>query len=143
KNSLFKLNQLGYFKLDEDNPIEFENIDREAKTVDLSVKGTEADRTELLFGGGWSELDGFFGQFSVKTQNFLGRGETLGVSLQTGNVRDIYELSYYVPWWLDRPQSVGFQLFKRDLNYNLLDTSQLATQQQIRNETGGVVSYGR
>ena len=48
------------------------------KELDLAVKGEEADRTELQFGGGWSELDGFFGQFSVRTQNFLGRGETVG-----------------------------------------------------------------
>ena len=75
KNSLFKLNQLDYFKLDEDDPIEFENIDSEKKTVDLTVQGKESDRTELHFGGGWSELDGFFGQFSMRTQNFLGRGE--------------------------------------------------------------------
>jgi outer membrane protein insertion porin family len=138
KNSIYKLNQLTYFKIDEDNPIEFENIDREAKTVDLTVNGTESDRTELLFGGGWSELDGFFGQFSMQTQNFLGRGESLGVSLQTGKVRDIYEVSYFVPWMFDRPQSAGLQLFKRDLDYNLLDT-----QNQVRKEKGGVVTYGR
>ena len=138
KNSVYKLNQLTYFKIDEDNPIEFENIDREKKTVDLTVHGKESDRTELLFGGGWSELDGFFGQFSMQTQNFLGRGENVGVSVQTGNVRNIFELSYFVPWLFDRPQSAGFQLFKRDLDYNLL-----GTQQQVRNEKGGVLTYGR
>jgi outer membrane protein insertion porin family len=138
KNSVYKLNQLTYFKIDEDNPIEFDPPDREKKTVDLTVNGKESDRTELLFGGGWSELDGFFGQFSMQTQNFLGRGESLGVSVQTGKVRDIYELSYYVPWLLDRPQSAGFQLFKRDLDYNLL-----GSQQRIQSEKGGVITYGR
>ena len=49
KNSVYKLNQLTYFKIDEDNPIEFENIDRDNHVVDLSVKGVESDRTELLF----------------------------------------------------------------------------------------------
>lgn len=138
KNSVYKLNQLTYFKIDEDNPIEFEPPDRENKTVDLTVNGKESDRTELLFGGGWSELDGFFGQFSMQTQNFMGRGESVGVSVQTGRVRDIYELSYFVPWLLDRPQSAGVQLFKRDLDYNLL-----GTQRQVRNEKGGVLTYGR
>lgn len=138
KNSVYKLNQLTYFKIDEDNPIEFDPPDREKKTVDLTVNGRESDRTELLFGGGWSELDGFFGQFSMQTQNFLGRGESLGVSVQTGKVRNIYELSYFVPWLLDRSQSAGFQLFKRDLDYNLL-----GTQQRLQNEKGGVLTYGR
>lgn len=138
RNSLLKVRQLEYFELDEDEPIEFTNFDREAKTVDLVVQGTEADRTELLFGGGWSELDGFFGQFSMRTQNFLGRGETLGVSVQSGKVRDLFELSYFVPWFLDRPQSIGFQLFKRDLDYNLLES-----QRQISKQTGGILTYGR
>jgi outer membrane protein insertion porin family len=138
RNSLLKIRQLEYFTLDEEDPIEFTNIDRENKTVDLLVKGEESDRTELLFGGGWSELDGFFGQFSMQTRNFLGRGETLGVSLQSGSVRDIFELSYFVPWLLDRPQSAGFQLFKRDLDYDLINT-----QRQILDETGGVLTYGR
>ena len=138
RNSLLKIRQLEYFTLDEEDPIEFTNIDRENKTVDLLVKGEESDRTELLFGGGWSELDGFFGQFSMQTRNFLGRGETLGVSLQTGNVRDLFELSYFVPWLLDRPQSAGFQLFSRDLDYDLIET-----QRQILEEQGGVLTYGR
>jgi outer membrane protein insertion porin family len=138
RNSLLKVRQLEYFKLDEEDPIEFGNIDREARTVDLTVKGEESDRTELLFGGGWSELDGFFGQFSMQTRNFLGRGETLGVAVQSGSVRDLYEFSYFVPWMADRPQSAGFQLFKRDLDYNLL-----GTQRQIREETGGVLTFGR
>ena len=98
KNSVNKVNQLGYFKLNEDNPVEYRPPDREKKTVDLTFNGRESDRTELHFGGGWSELDGFFGQFSMQTKNFLGRGESLGVSVQTGKVRDFYDLSYSVPW---------------------------------------------
>jgi outer membrane protein insertion porin family len=138
RNSLFKLNQLGYFKLDEDNPIEFDNFDAETQTVDLVVRGEESDRTELLFGGGWSELDRFFGQFSVRTQNFLGRGETLAAAVQTGRLRDRYELSYFVPWLMDRPQSAGIQLFHDDFDFDLIED-----QRQRQKITGGAVTYGR
>ena len=55
KGSLFKVNQLGYFKLNETDPITFENFDTEKKTVDVKVKGDESDRTELQVGAGWSE----------------------------------------------------------------------------------------
>ena len=128
---------LTYFKIDEDNPIEFEFARSREKTVDLTCTATSRTAPSALRRR-WSELDGFFGQLSFQTSNFLGRGENLGVSVQTGKVRDIYELSYFVPWLLDRPQSAGFQLFKRDLDYNLL-----GTQQQVRNENGGVLTYGR
>jgi len=138
KNSLFKVNQLGYFKLNEDDPILFENFDSEKKTVDLKVVGEESDRTELQVGGGWSEFDGFFGQLSVRTQNFMGRGESLGVSFQSGRYRDEFDVSYFVPWLFDRPQSVGLQIFNSDLDYTYY-----TSQRVERKAEGGVLTYGR
>lgn len=138
KSSLFKVNQLGYFKLNEDDPILFENFDSEQKTVDLLVQGQEADRTELQVGGGWSEIDGFFGQLSVRTQNFLGRGESVGVSFQTGRYREEFDVSYFVPWFLDRPQSLGLQIFKSNLDYTYFNN-----QRVLRKSEGGVLTYGR
>ncbi|MCZ7650967.1 MAG: outer membrane protein assembly factor BamA [Thermoanaerobaculia bacterium] len=138
KNSLFKINQLGYFKLNEDEPVSFANFDTENKTVDLLIKGEEADRTELQIGGGWSEVDGFFGQLSVRTQNFLGRGETLGAAFQSGRYRDEFNVSYGVPWFLDKPQSIGIQLFKSDLDYE-----PLLGYSYARQSDGGIISYGR
>ena len=101
-------------------------------------KGDEADRTELQVGGGWSQPDGFFGQLSVRTQNFLGRGEAVGVSIQAGGVNDVYNLSYYVPWLLDRPQSVGVQLFQSNYDYTQTDGQQL-----IPKNRGATLTYGR
>lgn len=139
RNSLYKVRQLGYFELDDEDPIQFDFREDENK-VDLTVKGREADRTELQFGAGYSEGLGFFGQFSLRTQNFLGRGERLGVSVQSGNLTEFYELSYFVPWFLDRPQSVGVQGFRRTLDYNF---NVLGNRRQVQESTGGVVSYGR
>ncbi len=138
KSSLFKVNQLGYFKLDEDDPITFENFDSEKKTVELKVHGEESDRTELQVGGGFSEGYGWFGQLSVKTQNFMGRGETLGVSFQSGRYSDQFDVSYYVPWFLDQPQSIGFQIFNTSLDY-----SAFANQDYQRQSEGAIVTYGR
>jgi len=138
KNSLYKLNQLQYFKLNEDDPISFENFDSEKKTVDLLVHGQESDRTELQVGGGWSEAYGFFGQISVRTLNFLGRGETVGVSYQKGAYSTQYDLSYAVPWFLDRPQSIGFQVFNTAVDY-----TQYLNYESRQKSQGGVVTYGR
>jgi outer membrane protein insertion porin family len=138
KNSIYKVGQLGYFKLNEEDPILFQNFDTEKKTVDLVVQGEESDRTELQVGGGYSELDGFFGQLSVRTQNFLGRGESVGVSFQSGKYRNEYDLTYSIPWLADRPQSLGVQLFNSDLDYSLF-----SDQRYIQKRKGAVVSYGR
>jgi outer membrane protein insertion porin family len=137
KNSILKINQLGYFKLEEEGPVDIE-ANSEKKEVNLVFKGREANRTELNFGGGWSEIDGFFIQFSVSTKNFLGRGEQAGVSVQTGRYRKLYDFNYNVPWWLDRPQSIGFRAFDSDLNYQAL-----VNTQYIQKSKGVVLTYGR
>lgn len=138
RNSVLKVNQLGYYKLHEEDPVEIDT-DTETKKVNLLFKGEEAERTELQFGGGWSELDGFFGQFAINTKNFLGRGEQLGVSFQSGRFRDFFDLSYFIPWFLDKPQSIGLRAFDQDLDYSLLGTQ----ERFIRQSKGAVFTYGR
>jgi outer membrane protein insertion porin family len=138
RNSVLKVNQLGYFKLNEEDPVEI-STNSEKKEVNLTFKGQESDRTQLQFGGGWSELDGFFGQFSVDTKNFLGRGEQVGVSFQSGRYRDYFDLSYFVPWFLDRPQTVGLRGFKQNVDYGF----DAYDQRLLRNSRGGILTYGR
>ncbi len=138
RNSVLKVNQLGYFKLNEEDPVEIDT-DTEQKKVNLVFKGDEADRTELQFGGGWSEFDGFFGQFGVNTKNFLGRGEQVGVSVQTGNQRDFFDVSYYVPWFLDKPQSIGLRAYDQSLQYDLGTSA----ERYLRDSRGAVLTYGR
>ena len=82
--------------------------------MDMALKGTETSKNEIQFGAGYSAQEGFFGQFSFQTRNFLGRGEILGASAQVGKISDFYDLSYTIPWWLDRNQSRRFSVFRRE-----------------------------
>jgi outer membrane protein insertion porin family len=138
RNSVFKINQLGYFKLNEEEPVEID-VNPEAKLVDLTFVGEEADRTELQFGGGWSEFEGFFGQFAVRTHNFLGRGENVSASFQSGRRQDFFDLGYFVPWFLDRPQTIGLQVFSRSLEYDFFS----AQEEYSQTTEGGTLTYGR
>lgn len=139
RNSVLKVNQLGYFKLNEEDPVEIQP-DVQKKEVNLTFKGEESDRTEIQFGGGWSEVDDFFGQFAVNTKNFLGRGEQVGVSYQSGRYRNFFDLSYYVPWFLDKPQSIGIRAFDQELDYRFSGDTQ---QRQVRDSKGSILTYGR
>lgn len=114
KASMYKLGQLGYFKITE-NP-DFQ-VNPELKTVDITVRGQEEGKNDVQFGGGYSEAYGFFGQLMFATRNFLGEGENLGVSYQRGARQDFFSLSYSDPWFLDRPHSFGISLFDRATNY--------------------------
>ncbi len=110
KSSVFKVNALGFWKLEED-PLEFD-FDEENKKVNVNVKGTEVGRNDIQFGAGYSELDGVFAQAQFNTRNFMGRGNTLGVSLQIGRRSDFYTLSYTEPYFLDRRILLGGSIFK-------------------------------
>jgi outer membrane protein insertion porin family len=132
KQSIYKLGQLGYFKVN-DNP-DFK-VNQEKKTVDVTVKGTEEGKNDVQFGGGYSEGTGFFVQTQFSTRNFLGEGENLGVSFQRGNRQNFYSLSYADPWFLDTPNSFGVSLFNRNTDFPL------SVGYQERSK-GGSVAYG-
>jgi outer membrane protein insertion porin family len=119
RKSLFKITQLGYFKIEEDPDFK---VNPEKKVVDVTIKGTDTNRNEVQFGAGYSQLDGLFGQFQFSTRNFLGRGDTLGLQFQRGNRSNFLDLSFSEPWFLDERMSVGGAIFNRGLNY--LDVDQ-------------------
>jgi outer membrane protein insertion porin family len=114
KSSVFKVNALGYWKLEEE-PLDFE-FDDENKKVNVTVKGNEVGRNDVQFGAGYSELDGVFAQAQFNTRNFLGRGNTLGVSVQAGRRADYYTLSFTEPYLFDRRILLGASVFKTSLD---------------------------
>lgn len=132
KLSLYKLGQLGYFKLTQDPDFQ---VNPEDNTVDITVKGKEEGKNDVQFGGGYSERYGFFAQFQFATRNFLGEGESLGVSFQQGDQQNFFSLSYADPWFLDKPQSLGISLFKRD-------TQLPASLGYESSSIGGSIAYG-
>jgi outer membrane protein insertion porin family len=133
--SVYKVNALGYWKLEEE-PLEFD-FDDEEKKVNVKVKGNEVGRNDVQFGAGYSELDGFFIQGQFNTRNFLGRGNSVGVSLQIGRRTDLYTLSYTEPYFLDRRILLGGSIFKTSLDY-----SQEGLSSYQRETTGFTVSMG-
>jgi outer membrane protein insertion porin family len=118
KKSLTKISQLGYFKLSEEPQFAPDNT---TKTVDVKITGQEASRNELNFGAGYSGFDGFFGQFSFATRNFLGRGEVLSASVQLGKITKLYDLGYTMPWFHDQRQTVGGSIYSRQSTYLGID----------------------
>ncbi len=132
KQSLYKLGQLGYFKVTE-NP-DFK-VNQESKTVDITVKGNEEGKNDVQFGGGYSEGGGFFVQSQFSTRNFLGEGETLGMSFQKGSRTNLFSFSYADPWFMDTPNSLGISIFNRNTKYPL------SVGFEDRGK-GGTIAYG-
>ena len=111
KQSIYKLGQLGYFKVT-DNP-DFE-VNPESKTVDITVKGVEEGKNDIQFGGGYSEGGGFFMQAMFATRNFMGEGENFSLGYQRGQRTNYFSIAYSDPWFLDTPNSLGISLYNRE-----------------------------
>jgi outer membrane protein insertion porin family len=119
KYSVRRLNQLGYFKelKGDDNDMKVEKTTGQQNTVDVTLKFEEQNRNQLTFGAGVSQYEGIFGQLGFQTSNFLGRGESLTLSMQAGDRAQQYQLAFTEPFLFDRNITGGFDVFKRSLQY--------------------------
>ncbi|HEX5044173.1 MAG TPA: outer membrane protein assembly factor BamA [Candidatus Polarisedimenticolaceae bacterium] len=112
--SKYKINQLGYFEVKDEpviQPVEGEN------RVNIVMSGEEKGRNEIQVGGGYSGTDGAFFTGTYSTRNFLGRGQILSTYIQLGGSANRYQLQFVEPWFLNRPLTAGFSLFRRDVDY--------------------------
>ena len=117
KNSIRRLNQLGYFEPIEESSVDIENVEGTDDQVNLTVNLNETNLNQLTFGAGVSQFDGFFGQLAFSTSNFLGRGETLSVGVQNGSrLRDI-NLGYSKPYLFNKNMSGGVNMFSRRIEW--------------------------
>jgi outer membrane protein insertion porin family len=119
KYSVRRLNQLGYFKelKGNDSDMKVDKTPGKENNVDVTLKFEEQNRNQLTFGAGVSQYEGFFGQLAFQTSNFLGRGESLTVSLQAGDRAQNYQLAFSEPFLFDRNITGGFDIYKRSLQY--------------------------
>jgi outer membrane protein insertion porin family len=137
KASVRRLNQLGYFKALEGEAIDVQKtpgaVGAETSEVDVTLKLEEQNRNQLTFGAGVSQFEGFFGQLSFQTSNFLGRGESLTVAAQAGSRARNYQVAFTEPFLFDRPITLGFDVYTREVRY---------ISQFTQASTGGNVVFG-
>jgi outer membrane protein insertion porin family len=135
KYSVKRLNQLGYFKALEGKPgeVDVTKTPNETNKVDVKLKLEEQNRNQLTFGAGVSEFEGVFGQMSFQTSNFLGRGESLTLSLQAGSLAQNYSLAFTEPFLFDRNITGGVNIFRSDIRY---------IGQYTQQSTGTVFTFG-
>ena len=119
KFSVRRLNQLGYFKNLEGNEkdMKVDKTPGKPNNVDVTVKLEEQNRNQLTFGAGVSQFEGVFGQLAYQTSNFLGRGESLTLSMTAGARSQNYQLAFTEPFLFDRNITGGFDIYKRSLQY--------------------------
>jgi outer membrane protein insertion porin family len=135
KYSIRRLNQLGYFQNLEQSPdaVDVQKTPGEKNEVDVTLKLEEQNRNQLTFGAGVSQFEGFFGQLSFQTSNFLGRGESLTLSLQAGSRAENYQVAFSEPFLFDRNITGAVDVYRRSLRY---------VNQFTQESTGGNLLFG-
>ncbi len=115
--SILRLNQLGYFDKIEEKDYEVRPDDKSG-TVDVDIKVKEKSQRSIGFTGGVSGISGSFIGLNYSDNNFLGRGESLDLSVTGGTRTTNFMASFTEPYLLDTPWSLGLSVFNQRYRYD-------------------------
>lgn len=114
--SILRLNQLGLFEEVKEKDAITRTDDRN-QTVDIDLQVKERGRQEIQLNGGVSGFAGSFFGLTYSTNNLLGYGEGLSISLSGGNRQLSAQFSFTEPYLFGKPIQAGFQLFASKYAY--------------------------
>uniref|UniRef100_UPI0030183A2F BamA/TamA family outer membrane protein n=1 Tax=Caenibius fulvus TaxID=2126012 RepID=UPI0030183A2F len=86
---------------------------------------------ELQLSAGFSSLESFILQASVKQRNFRGKGQTVGLSANLSSYSRGVTLSFSEPYLFDNNVSLGLDIYRRDSNNNYYNTDNGTTFRQV------------
>lgn len=121
-----RINSLGYFQ----ENFEVEQV--EGSTPDrivLQANLQEEPTGELTLSAGFSSLESFIFQGSIRQNNFRGRGQSVGLSLNYSRYSRSGSISFSEPYLFDRNISAGIDIYRQDSN-NGYFSRQSATYEQ-------------
>jgi outer membrane protein insertion porin family len=109
--------------------------------VVLGVAVEERATGELQFSAGFSSLERFLVNLSVRQRNFRGLGQELRAAVNYSSYSKSLELGFTEPYIFDRNIALGGDLFRRDYNsFNFVGNERTTTYQQV--STGGQIRAG-
>ena len=108
-----RLNRLGYFK---EVNIETPAVNGTTDQVDLNVSVEEKATGNILLGAGYSSTEGLIISGSVSQNNVFGTGNILSVQANSGSANKVYSLSYTNPYFTLDGISLGYDIYRRDLD---------------------------
>jgi outer membrane protein insertion porin family len=128
KRTTERIKSLGYFQ--EDLDVEQEQgsgPDRIVLTTNLEEKPTG----ELSLSAGFSSIENFIFQGSIRERNFRGKGQELRANISYSNFSKSAEIGFTEPYFLDKSIALAGDIFRRDLNsFNFINNSRNTTYSQ-------------
>jgi outer membrane protein insertion porin family len=113
QRSTARINSLGYFQ----ENFEVEQVEGSAPDrIILQANVQEEPTGELSLSAGFSSLESFIFQGSIRQNNFRGRGQTIGLGLNYSRYSRSGNISFTEPYLFDRNISAGIDVFRQDYN---------------------------
>lgn len=84
--------------------------------VDINIHVTEKPTGAIMFGAGYSDLEGIILNGSVSQNNIFGTGNFFSLQVNTGSVNKIFSASFTNPYYTINGISLGLDVFRRDIN---------------------------
>ena len=113
-----RLNRLGYFN---EVNIETPGVTGTTDQVDVNVSVTEKSTGSVMLGAGFSSSEGLVLSGSVSQSNVFGTGNRLSAQINSGSVNTVYALSFTNPYYTLDGISLGYDLYRRDVDSSSLD----------------------
>jgi outer membrane protein insertion porin family len=114
-----RLNRLGYFN---EVNIETPAVQGTTDQVDVNVGVTEKSTGSIMVGAGFSSSEGLVLSGSISQNNVFGTGNRLSAQVNSGSVNKVYALSYTNPYYTIDGVSLGYDLYRRDLDATSLSS---------------------
>ncbi len=129
KRSSDRIQSLGYFQ----EKLEIEQKPGSAPDrIVLEANVEEKSTGELQLSAGFSSLEKFILNFSIRQRNFRGKGQELRTSVNYSSYSKSVELGFTEPYLFDRNIALGGDIFRRDYNsFNFVNSNRNTTYQQI------------
>jgi outer membrane protein insertion porin family len=129
KRSQDRINSLGYFQ----EKFEIKQVPGSAPDrVVLEANVEEKSTGELSLSAGYSSLEKFIIQASIRQRNFRGMGQELRASVNYSSYSKSVDLGFTEPYLFDKNIALGGDIFRRDYNaFNYIGTERQTTYTQV------------
>jgi outer membrane protein insertion porin family len=127
KQSKARVTALGYFET-----VDIAQTRRSPEIVDLIVTVKERPTGQFQVGAGYSSSESFVLTGQISQQNFFGWGNSLTLQIQWSSIRQLGQISFEEPYFLDTRWTFSFDLYANQTEYAAF----------TRSAVGGSLTWG-
>ncbi|MBC7174063.1 MAG: outer membrane protein assembly factor BamA, partial [Polyangiaceae bacterium] len=122
------VSRLGYFE-----SVDFaEEQGSEPNLIVLNIDVSERATGTFQVGAGFSSIEQFILTAQIQQQNLFGNGQSLSLQLQLSGIRQLIQLQFYEPWFLNTQWGWSVDAFKTIRQFQTFN----------RDSTGGGMTFG-